>query len=118
MRVIFTPGEARWPSYTSLFEFRRTLADQIGVRLEDMEGFGGTKPWSLVVDPIAPLLMLEDVSGSISVALCPQVADRLESLVREWNADNPDRERALELVVALRLAHRLRQRLRMSNSAD
>ncbi|MBS2031718.1 MAG: hypothetical protein JST54_27725 [Deltaproteobacteria bacterium] len=108
----FVPGEAEWPSFTALLEFRRKLAAEVGLRLDEMDGFGGTTPWSTVADPIAPLLMLEDVSGSLPVGVCATVAARLEQLTRHWRADDADVPRAAALAAALQLAARWRQRLR------
>ena len=43
-------------SYSCFHEFRRKLAAEIGIDLDDMDGFEGTLSWDDLKDDIVPLL--------------------------------------------------------------
>lgn len=90
---------AGW-SYSGFFDFRRRLARQIGVNLDDMDGYGGEKSWEYVVDPIKTLLDHSDCEGEISPVDCPLLAVRLRMMVKDWPEEWPfdyDKENALLL---------------------
>lgn len=79
-------------SYSSFGSFRRALAEAVGIDLQEMQGFGGTKEWpSTESEPLVYLLNHSDCDGQIAVdALLPLsarlrvVADKLPSPDFPW----------------------------------
>lgn len=97
-----TPGEkhAQW-SYGGFARFRNRLAAAIGVDLNQMEGYGGSRPWSEVHDDLVPLLNHSDCDGTLSYEDALLVAPRLLRIVAEWPDDDYDRSMALQFVDVL-----------------
>jgi hypothetical protein len=91
MGLNFSHCDAHW-SYGLFHEFRELLASEIGMNLNQMEGFGGTIPFTDFDDPIIPFLEHSDCDGSLSVEECQQVAPRLAELTAHWPEVNFKRE--------------------------
>lgn len=69
-------------SYSAFNRWRTKIADLIGIRLDDMRGFGGHVEWpSADTEPLVHLLNHSDCDGSIESQYCAAIADRLESLL-------------------------------------
>lgn len=83
-------------AYSGFNAFRRLLAAEIGIDLDKMEGFDGTRSWSKITDPIVPLLNHSDCEGKIPARQCATIAPRLRELVADWD-DSFYRAAALEL---------------------
>jgi hypothetical protein len=60
----------------------------VGVRLGEMQGFGGTTDWAAVADPIAPLLSRNDAGGELTPEEARGAAARIEQIM----ADERNRE--------------------------
>ena len=86
MGLDFSHCDASW-SYSGFNNFRRRLAKEIGVDIDEMEGFNGDRPWSEVDDDIVHLLDHSDCDGDLSPNQCVIVAIRLEELVKSWPDD-------------------------------
>jgi len=95
MGLNFSHSTARW-SYGGFHYFRKRLANEIGLNLEEMEGFGGVKNWDEVNDPIKPFLNHSDCDGVLTPEECRVVAQRLKELVQDWE-DYYDKRNALLL---------------------
>ena len=54
----------RMSSYLSFHEFRKTWARLLGFDLEDMQGFGGTRPWT--TEPLQCFFDHSDCEGEIA----------------------------------------------------
>jgi hypothetical protein len=100
MGLDFDHGDAHW-SYRGFGRFRKRLAEAIGVRLEEMRGFGGGKSWDTVQDDIVPLLNHSDCDGELTPEECAKVAPRLSKLAEAWDEDDYDRITSVELVAAM-----------------
>jgi xanthine dehydrogenase molybdopterin-binding subunit B len=95
MGIDFSHGGAHW-GYGGFYRFRQCVADEIGINLDEMEGFGGTTPWKGIRDPICFLLNHSDCDGHLTVKQCQVVSPRLRELVAKW-PDDYDRQNALRL---------------------
>ena len=82
-RISRDVGWPRW-SYNGFHRFRSKLAEAIGVKLDDMQGFGGPEPWTSVDDPIVALLDHSDCDGDLTVEACKAVAPRLREIVETF----------------------------------
>lgn len=100
MGLDFSHGDAHW-AYSGFNRFRTRLAEAIGIKLMDMQGFGGTIPWETVTDAIVPLLNHSDCDGELSPEECATVAPRLRELVAEWSDMDSDKREALPLAEAM-----------------
>lgn len=100
MGLDFSNCSARW-SYSGFNAFRRSLGAEIGLDLDEMEGFGGNKSWELVNDPIVPFLAHSDCDGELSPKECGQVGPRLRELVEHLPEKDYNRKNALMLVEAM-----------------
>lgn len=103
MGLDFSHCDAHW-SYSGFHFFRKRLAAEIRVELDEMAGFGGTGDWSKVKDPIVPLLNHSDCDGELTSDECKVVASRLRELVSDWSDDDRDKADALELAQGMELA--------------
>ena len=69
MGLCIYPGEASW-SYSGFHEFRRRLAAEEGLELEQMHGFGPMLPGSRPhYDPTLPLIEWSEVPTSLEPLL-------------------------------------------------
>ena len=80
MGVDFSYGDAHF-GHGSFHSLCKTLAAMLGVRLGEMQGFGGQVPWETVADPIAPLLWRNDAGGELTPVEARDAAARLEELM-------------------------------------
>lgn len=99
MGLNFSHCEAWW-SYSAFHKFRKRLAEEIGIDLEQMEGFGGRRTFYTVSDPIKHLLDHSDCDGNLDPHQCRVTAPRLRKLVEPWE-DCRDKREALELARGL-----------------
>jgi hypothetical protein len=100
-------------SYSYFHAFRRRLAREIGIDLDQMEGFVDPRPegglalavaaqsWDGIKDPIVPFLNHSDCDGEIGEQECEKIGPRLRELVQRWPADDPDRQQAEQLADAM-----------------
>lgn len=96
MGIDFSHCEAQW-SYSGFMNFRRRIAQKIGVDLGMMDGFGGDIPFDSIKDSIEPLLNHSDCDGGLTPSDCAKVAPRLRELVSNWTDDDYDKRNALML---------------------
>ena len=69
-------------AYSAFARWRKRIAAAVGINLDSMEGFGGSRSWSeWALDPIAVLLNHSDCDGEIAHEVCGPLADRLEGLL-------------------------------------
>jgi hypothetical protein len=87
-------------SYSGFHAFRSRLFRSIGGELDEMEGFGGERPWSGVDDPLVPLLNHSDCEGELSSDACARIAPRLREVVAGWVDDPADVYRSYGLKLA------------------
>jgi hypothetical protein len=102
MGIDFSHCNAHW-GYGGFNNFRTRLAKEVGIDLEEMDGFGGHILWEGLVDPIIPLLCHSDCDGELSVEECKKVAPRLKEIVDKW-LDDYDKQTAVELVKGMETA--------------
>lgn len=99
MGLGFNNSTASW-SYSGFHNFRKRLALEIDVRLDDMIGFKSGDDgisWDTVKDPIKLLLNHSDCDGELTSEECGIIAPRLRELVSKWPDDDYDKEAALKL---------------------
>jgi len=140
MGLDFSHGDAHW-SYGGFMWFRKRLAKEIGVNIDEMVGFApspylaeisaedwatlgfGSKPtrfntsWDEVNDAIVPLLRHSDCDGDLSVEECRAIAPRLRELVQGWS-DDPELDEAFDKKQALLLADGLEQCVRQGQRLE
>lgn len=102
-------GKAQW-SYHGFSAFRQELARLEGIELEEMQGFGGQRPWDEYATDLRPLLDHSDCDGDLSPEECAQVWPRLAKLVSRLSRDY-DRVSAAALVESMRAAAESGRRL-------
>jgi len=95
--------KAQW-SYSGFHRFRERLAQEVGLNLNEMQGFGGKKPWEGLEDDIKILLSHSDCDGRMTPEECGKVATRLRALVADWE-DCFDKMRAEQLSDSMIVAH-------------
>ena len=88
MGVDLSTGDAHFGHRSFHASLRKAPAAMAGVRLDDMQGFGGKTDWATVTDPIAPLLSRNDAGGELTPEEARGAAARLEELM----ADERNRE--------------------------
>ena len=79
MGLDFSHGNAHF-TYSGFGRFRKRLAREIGIDLDEMDGFGGEKRWDGIQDPIVHLLNHSDCEGCLPPDVCEVVAKRLREL--------------------------------------
>ncbi|MFG2833019.1 hypothetical protein ACGFWI_37135 [Streptomyces sp. NPDC048434] len=87
MGLVLFPGDddtgspdVSW-SYTSFGVFRQWLAQAEGFTLDDMDGFGGQRPWSDVSTRLRPLLDHPDDAGpDLTPTQCAAMLPRLQEI--------------------------------------
>ncbi|MFI5887008.1 hypothetical protein [Streptomyces sp. NPDC051554] len=116
MGLILFPGDGdttspdvAW-SYTGFNAFRCRLAQAEGFVLDEMQGFGGERPWSDVSTVLEPFLdRPDDGGGELSTAECTAILPRLEAITSEWQEQAADHllqqhvKDARQLALVLRL---------------
>lgn len=69
-------------AYSAFGRWRKQLASQIGISLDEMQGFGGSRSWpSPDTEPLVHLLNHSDCDGQIESQHCAAIADRLAALI-------------------------------------
>ncbi|MCK9570870.1 hypothetical protein M0R72_18110 [Candidatus Pacearchaeota archaeon] len=80
---------AGW-SYSGFMKYRRKLANEIGLVLNDMIGFGGDEEWPDAKDePLVHLLDHSDCDGELTADQCRELLPRLKEIVDEWKERTP-----------------------------
>lgn len=102
MGVDFSHCDAHW-SYSGFDSFRMNLASQIGINLDEMMGYGGDRSWDEIDDPIKPLLNHSDCDGVLTPEECKIVYPRLKELIKSWDDNNRDKQKAMELIKGMKL---------------
>lgn len=70
-------------SYGTFNTFRRWIGKNIGINLDEMIGYGGSKEWGeLKKHNLYPLLNHSDCDGKISPKNCKRIADGLDEMIR------------------------------------
>ena len=94
MGLDFVGSDAHW-SYSGFMKFRRRLASEIGINLDEMQGFievyeNGISR-STIDDDIVPLLNHSDCDGELSAEECETIEPRLRELIAEWDDKEYDK---------------------------
>lgn len=103
MGLDFSHGNAHW-SYSGFNNFRRRLAAQIGLDLNDMIGFGGWRTWDDINDKIKPFLTHSDCDGSLTIKQMKVIIPRLKELTKEWAEDDYDKQNCNDLIKGMQKA--------------
>lgn len=69
--------------YSSFHQWRTWIAEQIGLNLKDMYGFGGQQQWDKKHD-LTPLLFHSDCEGHLSVTACKKIKRGLEAILEKF----------------------------------
>ena len=94
-------------SYGGFASLREKLAREAGLQLHDMEGYGGTRPWDGIEDPLVALLSANDEygGGEIPARDCLSLHRRIRELASRWShpnhLDHTWQEQALALAHAI-----------------
>jgi len=67
--------------YSSFNKFRSDLAKQIGINLDDYDGYGGEKDLESIEHGIMPLLNHSDCDGDLSVDESKSISEGLKSIL-------------------------------------
>ena len=110
MGLDFVGSNARW-SYSGFSSFRRKLASEVGVTLNNMDGFGGSQEWPKLKDPVLVLLNHSDCDGHLTPKECSKLAPRLRELVKDWPKKDYDRQQALKLASGMANCAKTKKRL-------
>jgi hypothetical protein len=139
MGLGFVGAKSHW-SYSGFNNFRKKLANEIGVCLDLMEGFWienniyskventkrnvgdlimeqfhwlPQKPlkWDKIKDPIVDLLNHSDCEGSLTPSQCKKIAVRLRELVSSWHDEDYDKQQALLLAEGMEECSKKRRKL-------
>ncbi|MFE2103022.1 hypothetical protein [Streptomyces sp. NPDC059468] len=116
MGLVLFPGDGdtsspdvSW-SYTGFGVFRRWLAQADGFALDEMQGFGGQRPWNDALTTLAPLLNHPDDEGPVlTPAQCAAILPRLQEITDPPQGGSTDpllqrhMDNARQLVVVLQL---------------
>lgn len=97
MGIDFSHGNAHW-AYSGFNRFRTQLAEQVGIKLKDMYGFGGKISWNGFNDDIVPLLNHSDCDGHLTPDECKRIVPRLKELIKDWDDIDGDKARAEDLI--------------------
>lgn len=89
-------------AYSSFNRFRHSLANQIGVNLDDYIGYGGDKPFKTLKHNIEPLLNHSDCDGKLSVSKCKKIVLGLNSILENFNPDLPSDFNFKERIIQFR----------------
>lgn len=76
-------------AYSSFHRFRKSLAEQIGINLEEFEGYEGDKRFEDVKHDIVPLLDHSDCDGELSVEESKQIVKGLNDILENFKEDIP-----------------------------
>lgn len=90
MGLGFSHSKAHW-SYNGFNGFRHRLAKEIGLNLDDMQGYSRSnhaKSWDEIEDPIKDLLNHSDCEDDLTSEQCRTIAPRLRELVASWDDDD------------------------------
>ncbi len=92
-------------SYGGFRTLREKLAGEAGVPLRGMAGYGGSRPWTEISDPLVPLLAAFDEygGGEIAAEHCRDLHPRIRELASTWS--DPKHKHHLWHAHALALAH-------------
>lgn len=110
MGVSIYPGRASW-AYSGFMRFRERLAQEEGLDLREMVGFGGEREWTTSngdhITPLAPLLNHSDCDGYLDSYECELVEPRLSAILARWAREGDpfaqyDIENGLKLAAAMR----------------
>jgi len=104
-KIDFNGCNARW-SYIGFHEFRKRLALEISVPLDDMADFSDSGfgiSWDTVNDDIKLLLDHSDCDGLLVFEECKKIEPRLRELVKNWPDEDYDKINALRLADAMQL---------------
>jgi hypothetical protein len=104
-KEVFDDSMPRW-SYSGFNAFRRKLANQIGMNLDEMEGFtkaGEGRGWAGQDDAIVPFLDHSDCDGILTYDDCENVGPRLRELIKDWPDYEYDKIQGLLLADAMDL---------------
>ena len=109
-------GGAHW-TYSGFHRFRVRLCWEIGITLDNMEGFGAVVdslalsrtfnhgmqliPWANVNDHIVDLIHHSDCDGELTPGQCETIAPRLRELIERWPENDRDREEGERLADAM-----------------
>lgn len=114
MGLSFSHGSAQW-AYSGFNRFRERLAQQIGLDLNEMQGYTeppeAGKSWDKIKDPIKYLLNHEDCEGTLTPRQCALIAPRLIELTQYWDDKDFDKIRARQLSVGMKQAASKKQKL-------
>ena len=110
MGIDFNLCDAHW-SYSGFHFFRRRLANEIGINLDEMQGFSfigddivERKSWENITDPIKLLLDHSDCDGYLTPSQCRKIYPRILELVKNWVDDDYDKKQAIELANGMKKA--------------
>lgn len=82
-----TSHDCFYGQYSSFNRFRKSLASQIGIDLEEYIGYGkkGTKDLKSIEHDIQPLLNHSDCDGELTVEEARQIAKGLDNILENFN---------------------------------
>lgn len=87
MGLDINPGGAHW-SYSGFNQFRRDLAKEEGLNIQDMAGYGGTLEWDDTATDLRPLFNHSDCDGYIDAFDCEDMVPRLKQISEAWKSDS------------------------------
>lgn len=91
--------------YSTFMRFRRSLADQIGINLDDYVEYDREKGTKSLVDldhPLQPLFNHSDCEGELSVKESKQIVEGLNSVIDQFDKSKPQDFDFLNRVIQFR----------------
>ncbi len=100
MGIDFSHGDAHW-AYSGFMRFRGLLASSLGyaIPLRDMYDDGSYV--CMENEAIWPLINHSDCDGELTVEEMEQILPQLKSILDNWNDDNNEKTRGMDLVESM-----------------
>lgn len=103
MGIDFSHGEAHW-AYSGFMRFRGMLATSLGYARPLHEMYDDGSYVCMEQEAIYPLINHSDCDGDLIVEEMNQILPQLKTIIAEWDDNDFDKQRGLDLIEGMELA--------------